>query len=171
MLPQHAGPQDTGDIDEDARDVAMAPADTPAHERSRHRRKKVEMLFAHLKRILRLSRLRLRGPRSVRDSQKRGEDLNSELLAPRQQAFCGRSRRREAKWRPPNPPPNSRCIRASLQWPISHLALGRFIPLAVCVGTHRLAPSQQFRPLRADFVDLVGDLATFAPVSSPVGGG
>ena len=55
------------DVDEDARDVARALADTPAFERSRHRRKKVEMLFAHLKRILRLSRLRLRGPNGARD--------------------------------------------------------------------------------------------------------
>ena len=55
------------DVDEDARDVARALADTPAFERSRHRRKKVEMLFAHLKRILRLSRLRLRGPCGARD--------------------------------------------------------------------------------------------------------
>jgi transposase len=55
------------DIDEDARDVARALADTPAFERSRHRRKKVEMLFAHLMRILRLGRLRLRGPSGARD--------------------------------------------------------------------------------------------------------
>ena len=55
------------DLDEDARDVARALANTPAYERSRHRRKKVEMLFAHLKRILRLGRLRLRGPRGARD--------------------------------------------------------------------------------------------------------
>lgn len=40
---------------------------TPAYGRSWHRRKKVEMLFAHLKRILRLGRLRLRGPRGARD--------------------------------------------------------------------------------------------------------
>lgn len=33
-----------------------ALTDTPAFERSRHRRKKVEMLFAHLKRFLRLGR-------------------------------------------------------------------------------------------------------------------
>ena len=31
------------------------------------RRKKVEMLFAHLKRILRLTRLRLRGPNGAKD--------------------------------------------------------------------------------------------------------
>jgi transposase len=55
------------DIDEDARDVARALATTQAYERSRHRRKKVEMLFAHLKRILRLGRLRLRGPSGARD--------------------------------------------------------------------------------------------------------
>ena len=42
-------------------------ANTPAYERSRHRRKKIEMLFAHLKRILRLGRLRLRGPSGARD--------------------------------------------------------------------------------------------------------
>lgn len=55
------------DLDEDARDVARALADTPDYERSRNRRKKVEMLFAHLKRILRLGRLRLRGPSGARD--------------------------------------------------------------------------------------------------------
>jgi hypothetical protein len=49
-------------IYEEARDVARAPAKTEAFERSRHDRKRVEMLFAHLKRILRLGRLRLRGP-------------------------------------------------------------------------------------------------------------
>lgn len=51
---------------EAARDLARSLADTPAFERSRRERKKVEMLFAHLKRILRLDRLRLRGPRGVR---------------------------------------------------------------------------------------------------------
>jgi transposase len=49
-------------IFEEARDVARALAKTEAFERSRRDRKRVEMLFAHLKRIFRLSRLRLRGP-------------------------------------------------------------------------------------------------------------
>jgi transposase len=49
-------------IYEEARDVARALAKTKAFERSRHDRKRIEMLFAHLKRILRLGRLRLRGP-------------------------------------------------------------------------------------------------------------
>jgi transposase len=49
-------------IHEEARDVARALAKTDAFEQSRHDRKRVEMLFAHLKRILRLGRLRLRGP-------------------------------------------------------------------------------------------------------------
>jgi hypothetical protein len=49
------------------RDVARAIAATSDYQRSRHRRKKVEMLFAHLKRILRLGRLRLRGPSGARD--------------------------------------------------------------------------------------------------------
>ncbi len=47
---------------EAARDVARAVAKTAAYEQTRRDRKKVEMLFAHLKRILRMGRLRLRGP-------------------------------------------------------------------------------------------------------------
>ena len=47
---------------EEARDVARALAKTEAFEQSRHERKRIEMLFAHLKRILKLGRLRLRGP-------------------------------------------------------------------------------------------------------------
>ncbi len=44
------------------------PARWPKPRRSSNRaviRKRVEMLFAHLKRILRLGRLRLRGPRGA----------------------------------------------------------------------------------------------------------
>ncbi len=52
----------TRHIYEAARDVARAIAKTLAYEQTRCDRKKVEMLFAHLKRILRLGRLRLRGP-------------------------------------------------------------------------------------------------------------
>jgi Transposase domain (DUF772)/Transposase DDE domain len=55
------------DLHEDARDVARALAKTEAFEHSRRNRKRVEMLFAHLKRILRLGRLRLRGPRGAQD--------------------------------------------------------------------------------------------------------
>ena len=52
-------------IYEEARDVARALGKTKAFEQSRRDRKKIEMLFAHLKRILRLDRLRLRGPRGA----------------------------------------------------------------------------------------------------------
>jgi hypothetical protein len=52
----------TGAGHDGARDVARALAKTEAFERSRRDRKPVEMLFAHLKRIFRLGRLRLRGP-------------------------------------------------------------------------------------------------------------
>jgi len=54
-------------VHEDARDIARALANTAAFEQSRRNRKRVEMLFAHLKRILRLGRLRLRGPRGAQD--------------------------------------------------------------------------------------------------------
>ena len=57
----------TRSIHEDARDVARDIARTDAYVTSRRERKKVEMLFAHLKRILRLDRLRLRGPCGARD--------------------------------------------------------------------------------------------------------
>jgi len=50
------------DVNEAARDAARMLAKTEAFAQSRRYRKKVEMLFAHLKRILRLDRLRLRGP-------------------------------------------------------------------------------------------------------------
>lgn len=52
---------------EPARDVARALATTDDYRQSRKDRKKVEMLFAHLKRILKLDRLRLRGPSGARD--------------------------------------------------------------------------------------------------------
>ncbi len=52
---------------EDARQVARDIAKTKQYEISMKLRKKVEMLFAHLKRILGLGRLRLRGPCGAND--------------------------------------------------------------------------------------------------------
>jgi hypothetical protein len=46
-----------------ARDIAK----TDAYLTSKRERKKIGMLFAHLKRILQLGRLRLRGPNGARD--------------------------------------------------------------------------------------------------------
>ena len=54
-------------IYEKSRDVARRIATTPAYLQSRKDRKKVEMLFAHLKRILRFDRLRLRGLSGAHD--------------------------------------------------------------------------------------------------------
>ena len=54
-------------VHEAARDKARAIAKTEAYAVSRRERKKVEMLFAHLKRILRLDRLRLRGPSGAKE--------------------------------------------------------------------------------------------------------
>jgi hypothetical protein len=54
-------------ICEGARHAARALADTEEFQQSRRDRKRVEMLFAHLKRILKLGRLRLRGPRGAQD--------------------------------------------------------------------------------------------------------
>ena len=52
---------------EPARDVARAIGMSDAYRQSRRDRKKVEMLFAHLKRILKLGQLRLSGPSGAHD--------------------------------------------------------------------------------------------------------
>jgi transposase len=54
-------------IYEGARDMARQIASSWEGRTARRLRKKVEMLFAHLKRILKLDRLRLRGPMGARD--------------------------------------------------------------------------------------------------------
>jgi transposase len=54
-------------IHEGARDMARAIAKSWEGRVSRRLRKKIEMLFAHLKRILKLDRLRLRGPSGAHD--------------------------------------------------------------------------------------------------------
>jgi transposase len=54
-------------IHEQAREVARSISHTSAYRDSRRHRKKVEMLFAHLKRILKLDRLRLRGLSGAQD--------------------------------------------------------------------------------------------------------
>ena len=52
---------------ENVRDVARAVGRTAAYQQTRRERKKVEMLFAHMKRILKMDRLRLRGLSGARD--------------------------------------------------------------------------------------------------------
>lgn len=74
---------------EGARDVARTVCTTAAYAQSRKDRKKVEMLFAHLKRILKLDRLRLRGLKGARD----------EFLM----AAAVQNLRRMAKWIAPKP--------------------------------------------------------------------
>src|SRR6476646_6631942 len=57
----------TRDLNEDVRDRVRAVASTEAFQQSRRERKKIEMRFAHMKRILRLDRIRLRGLCGARD--------------------------------------------------------------------------------------------------------
>jgi IS5 family transposase len=57
----------TRDVNEDVRDRVRALANTEAFQQSSRERKKVEMRFAHMKRILRLDRLRLRGLGGAKD--------------------------------------------------------------------------------------------------------
>jgi hypothetical protein len=76
---------------EDARDVARTVCATPAYAQSRKDRKKMEMLFTHLKRILKLDRLRLRGISGARD----------EFLM----AAAAQNLRRMARWLMPHAQP------------------------------------------------------------------
>lgn len=57
----------TRSMHEAARDVARAVARTDEYRRTRRQRKMVEMLFAHMKRILKMDRLRLRGLTGAND--------------------------------------------------------------------------------------------------------
>jgi transposase len=57
----------TRDVNEDVRDHVRTLANTQAFQQSSRERKKVEMRFAHMKRILKLDRLRLRGLSGVKD--------------------------------------------------------------------------------------------------------
>jgi hypothetical protein len=67
VLPKEPARKIPRSIHEDARDVARDITKTEDYRTSCKQRKKVEMLFAHLKRILRLGRLRLRGPLGAKD--------------------------------------------------------------------------------------------------------
>jgi hypothetical protein len=86
----------TRSIYEAARDVARALAKTRRYKQSRKDRKKVEVLFAHLKRILKLDRLRLRGPSGAHD----------EFLL----AATAQNLRRMAKWLCASPPKSAFAI-------------------------------------------------------------
>jgi transposase len=57
----------TRDVNEDVRDSVRALANTEAFQQSHRERKKIEMRFAHMKRIFKLDRLRLRGLSGVMD--------------------------------------------------------------------------------------------------------
>ena len=57
----------TRSVHEAARDVVRRLKETDEYRQSRKDRKKVEMLFGHMKRILKLDRLRLRGMTGARD--------------------------------------------------------------------------------------------------------
>jgi len=80
----------TRSVHEKARDVARKIATTDAYQQSRKDRKKVEMLYAHLKRILKLDKLRLRG----------FSDAPDEFLL----AATAQNLRRMAKWLMPRAP-------------------------------------------------------------------
>ena len=72
LLKKHCCPKEPArkvlrSIYEGARDLARELCLTDAYVESQKKRKKVEMLFAHLKRIMKLDRLRLRGPNGAKD--------------------------------------------------------------------------------------------------------
>jgi hypothetical protein len=84
------------DIDEDVREHVRALANTEAFQLSCRERKKVEVRFAHMKRILKLDRLRLRGLSGARD----------EVLL----TATAQNLRRLAKLICRGPPPTAECV-------------------------------------------------------------
>jgi len=88
----------TRSVYEPARDVARAIAKTAAYQQSREDRKKVEMLFAHLKEPLKLRRLRLRGLSGA----------HFEFIL----AAIVQNLRRLAMWRGTGPPVHSQVVPA-----------------------------------------------------------
>jgi hypothetical protein len=101
--------------DEEARDVARALAKTKAFEQSCRDRKRVEMLFAHLKRILRLGRLRLRGPCGAQDE--------FTLAAIAQNLW------RLAKWVLRPPPLIAVCTAYASRRAMCHIRSGNFVAI------------------------------------------
>lgn len=81
-------------VHEDSRAVARNLSGTPEFAQSRNERKKVEVLFAHLKRIMRLDRLRLRGLNGAHDEF---------LLAATAQNLRRMAKRLAAEWTSGNP--------------------------------------------------------------------
>ena len=81
--PEHSTRKVPRDLHEDARDVAREHAATPEYVAACRRRKKVEMLFAHLKRILAPHALAAKGSeRSQRRISPRGYRPESETTRP-----------------------------------------------------------------------------------------
>ena len=115
------------DVNEDARDVARSLAKTDAFEQSRRDRKRVEMLFAHLKRILRLGRL-----------DRRSGDQNaayvSSCAVPR---FLGGCRHLFSPWRSMNLAKASSCclmklrVASSFNWPVFSSILEAQLPMKI----------------------------------------
>ena len=87
LLSEHTDSEDARSVHESARDIARDIAKIDVYQQSRKDRKKVEMLFAHLKRNLKLDRLRLRGLSGA----------NDEFLL----AATAQNLRRMAKWLAP----------------------------------------------------------------------
>ena len=102
-------------IREGARDMARDLALTDAHATSRRERKKIEMLFAHLKRILKLDRLR--GPNGARDkfllaaTSQNLRKLAKLIPAPSQPAPGLHAPRRTPSAPPAGSPPRTTCRR------------------------------------------------------------
>jgi hypothetical protein len=108
------------DIDEDVREHVRALANTETFQLSCRERKKVEVRFAHMKRILKLDRLRLRGLSGARD----------EVLL----TATAQNLRRLAKLICRGPPPTAECVprrrRCSRRRPQQAASFNHSLPAA-----------------------------------------
>jgi hypothetical protein len=120
-------------IHEGARDMARDLALTDAYATSRREREKIEMLFAHLERILKLDRLRMRGPNGAK-----GEFLLAATIQNlRKLERAGRPRRRPPQRLHPHRLCGHRAGRGAAATPLTRgpeLAVGRIC----CIATWRL---------------------------------
>src|SRR5262245_61746739 len=147
--PKEPASKITRSIHEDARDVARALGKTVAFEQSRHDRKSVEMLFAHLKRILRLGASGCAAHLACKTSSP----------SPPSHRTCADS----PSWWPGRPRQPS---RASREPRVRHLTARASKPPLRRGERHQRLASAGPRPPFADFCNKIGPSQTFCNVGS-----
>ena len=146
-------------VDEDVRDQARAIAQTEAYQRSRRERRKVEMLFAHLKQQFRFRRLKLRGCPAQSKKPAGGDGAEPAPPRPPEAARHRENVPAECRldYKPcPNPPDTAQTGRTAeeVSWPF-------------CTSRRETtSPPSKYR-FKAEFFNRIQDLRiAFGPLTS-----